>query len=359
MSPANQPVFGGDSIGNTIIAELASQSPDLNNGPFWKKTHSSRVSEARETVSKAITRHSLELADPDGAFDFKSWTARISTTTLSDFTYLSDSDLRISVADDERDCYFIIIPISGRGQVLAGGRQMPMTPGFGLMFGPTGRLDFIDSPPYWRNLDIRLNRQRFEDYVARQTRTPLRAALEFEKRPISLSEEGVALLRFIQYLISECTSSQPIFQNGSIATNLEQTLFGVVLESMAFVDRATLPGESEHNRLSKLVMFAERFITDHFTEDLNITSIADATYSKPRSLHNAFNTFRGYTPLQFLRACRLNHARGLLKASHPHETTVTEVALDSGFMHLSKFAAAYKRRFGESPSITLRMVADR
>ena len=347
------------SSGNEVLAELASRSPELNCGPFWKHSHSSRVSDARETVSKAITRHSLELADPRSAFEFRSWTTRISTTTLTDFTYESDSDLKISVSEEERDCYFIIIPISGRGQVLSSGREMPMTPGFGLMFGPTGGIDFVDSPPYWRNLDIRLNRQRFEDYVVRHTHTPLRTTLEFEKRPISLSEEGGALLRFLQYLINEFASTRPIFQNARVARNLEQSLFGVVLESMGFVDRAVLPEESEHNRLSKLVMLAEHFINRNFTEDLNITAIADATNSKPRSLHNAFNTFRGYTPLQFLRACRLDHARDTLKASHPHETTVTEVAFNSGFMHLSKFAAAYKRRFGEAPSVTLRMVTER
>lgn len=355
MTPANQ----NYSISNPVLEELASRSPELNSGPFWKHAHSSRVSEAREAVSTAVTRHSLELTDPRSAFEFKSWTMRISTTTLTDFTYASDSDLKISVSEDERDCYFIIIPISGRGQVRANGHEMPMTPGFGLMFGPTGRIDFVDSPPYWRNLDIRLNRQRFEDYVVRHTHAPMRSTLEFEKRPISLSEEGGALLRFLQYLINECASARPVFQNSGVARSLEQSLFGVVLESMAFVDRSILPEESEHSRLSKLVMLAERYINENFTEDLDITSIADATSSKPRSLHNAFNTFRGYTPLQFLRACRLDHAREILKASHPHETTVTEVALDAGFMHLSKFAAAYKRRFGESPSVTLRMVSER
>jgi len=355
MSAVNQEYSTTDAV----LAALASQSPELNGGHFWKHSHSSRVSEARETVSTAVTRHSLELTGPGSAFDFKSWTMRLSTTTLTDFTYASDSDLKISVSEAERDCYFIIIPISGRGQVLASGREMPMTPGFGLMFGPTGRIDFIDSPPYWRNLDIRLNRQRFEDYVVRHTHTPLHTTLEFEKRPISLSGEGGALLRFLQYLINECASHSPVFQNSSVARNLEQSLFGVVLESMGFVDRSIMPEESEHTRLSKLVMLAERFINQNFTEDLDITSIADATSSKPRSLHNAFNTFRGYTPLQFLRACRLDHARDMLKSSHPHETTVTEVALDSGFMHLSKFAAAYKRRFGEAPSVTLRMVSER
>jgi AraC-like DNA-binding protein len=36
-------------------------------------------------------------------------------------------------------------------------------------------------------------------------------------------------------------------------------------------------------------------------------------------------------------------------------TTVTSVALDSGFAHLGRFAAAYRHHYGESPSETLRL----
>jgi AraC-like DNA-binding protein len=33
---------------------------------------------------------------------------------------------------------------------------------------------------------------------------------------------------------------------------------------------------------------------------------------------------------------------------------VSDAALDSGFVHLGRFAVAYRRRYGESPSETLR-----
>jgi AraC-like DNA-binding protein len=35
-------------------------------------------------------------------------------------------------------------------------------------------------------------------------------------------------------------------------------------------------------------------------------------------------------------------------------TTVTEVALRFGFAHTGRFAAAYRRRYGQAPSATLR-----
>jgi AraC-like DNA-binding protein len=43
-----------------------------------------------------------------------------------------------------------------------------------------------------------------------------------------------------------------------------------------------------------------------------------------------------------------------LKASGPDSVTVTQVAGRWGFVHLGRFASAYRRKFGESPSATLR-----
>ena len=57
--------------------------------------------------------------------------------------------------------------------------------------------------------------------------------------------------------------------------------------------------------------------------------------------------------MRLLRQARLAQARSALAAPRP-ETTVTTVALDYGFNHLSRFARQYARHFGESPSETLR-----
>ncbi|MEX1147182.1 MAG: helix-turn-helix domain-containing protein, partial [Sphingomonadales bacterium] len=55
-----------------------------------------------------------------------------------------------------------------------------------------------------------------------------------------------------------------------------------------------------------------------------------------------------------LRDLRLDHAYAELSRSTRTGCTVTEVAMAAGFTHLSKFAAYYKARFGESPSDTAR-----
>jgi AraC-like DNA-binding protein len=49
---------------------------------------------------------------------------------------------------------------------------------------------------------------------------------------------------------------------------------------------------------------------------------------------------------------RLHRVRSALQTAEP-ETTVTAIAVEFGFWHFGRFAAAYRKLFGESPSATL------
>ncbi len=50
---------------------------------------------------------------------------------------------------------------------------------------------------------------------------------------------------------------------------------------------------------------------------------------------------------------RLEAARGSLMAARREGGTVTEIAMQYGFFHLSQFAQDYRKSFGERPSETL------
>jgi AraC-like DNA-binding protein len=59
--------------------------------------------------------------------------------------------------------------------------------------------------------------------------------------------------------------------------------------------------------------------------------------------------------MSYVRRRRLEHARDELLSLDPAAgVKVIDVALRHGFTHTGRFAAAYRARFGESPSVTLR-----
>jgi len=75
-----------------------------------------------------------------------------------------------------------------------------------------------------------------------------------------------------------------------------------------------------------------------------------------RSLQSGFRRHVGDAPMAYLQQVRLTRVHETLRRSDPAEVTVAEVAHRWGFTHLGRFASAYRNRFGESPSATLRRI---
>jgi transcriptional regulator GlxA family with amidase domain len=72
-----------------------------------------------------------------------------------------------------------------------------------------------------------------------------------------------------------------------------------------------------------------------------------------RALQEGFRQYVGVSPMAYLRQLRLECAREHLRRRSPG-VTVAEVARRCGFTNLGRFAAAYRVRYGVSPSQTLR-----
>lgn len=103
---------------------------------------------------------------------------------------------------------------------------------------------------------------------------------------------------------------------------------------------------------------AEEYIAAHATEPITLDDVVAAAGVPARSLYAAFESCRGTTPMAFLRERRLELARQRLL--QPQVTaSVAGVVRDLGLGNPGRFSAAYKQRFGESPSETLARVGKR
>ena len=97
---------------------------------------------------------------------------------------------------------------------------------------------------------------------------------------------------------------------------------------------------------------ALRWLREHLSETIELDVLADAAGVRPRTLETHFRIFLGTTPLGWARRMRLALARQEF-IRRGQRTTVTAVALNSGFTQLGRFAAEYRRAFGELPSATI------
>jgi transcriptional regulator GlxA family with amidase domain len=96
------------------------------------------------------------------------------------------------------------------------------------------------------------------------------------------------------------------------------------------------------------------FIDDHAGEPITLAEIAAAAGLSPRGLQDAFRRRLGSTPMAELQRVRLAGAHDELEREDPASARVEEIARRWGFAHPSRFAAVYRRQYGELPSQTLR-----
>ena len=82
-----------------------------------------------------------------------------------------------------------------------------------------------------------------------------------------------------------------------------------------------------------------------------ITELCVTVVARERTLHLSCVEAFGRPPAALLAELRLNATQRALSRPAKH-TSVTAVAAQYGFTHFGRFAATYRRQFGELPSAT-------
>ncbi len=111
---------------------------------------------------------------------------------------------------------------------------------------------------------------------------------------------------------------------------------------------------SESIKHSRHLRRAEEWIVANLDRAISRADICDVAELDLRTVSRAFRQRHGIGPMAFVRARRLDAVNRCLLGLERGHGTVTDVAMTSGFHHLSRFAADYRRAFGELPSDTLK-----
>ncbi len=113
--------------------------------------------------------------------------------------------------------------------------------------------------------------------------------------------------------------------------------------------REPLPGGSS------VVRKVEDYIAANWDKPIDIAAMAAIARVSARSLFRQFRTDRGYSPADFAKRIRLDHAREMLQQPPGRGISVVQIALKCGFQNPGHFARDYRLAFGELPSETLKM----
>jgi len=210
-----------------------------------------------------------------------------------------------------------------------------------LVFIPSGHVVGLVTPDLMGSESMTIPEERFNDMFAAFCPTcapPERLTLFAgdAKRLQALSGTLLGLLR------DPAGDVHP-----EVLSNLLAAIFG-------WIDHApgNCPPEEFHSQPARwrLAKRMEEFILEHYHDHVQIEDICRATGVGVRTLQRCVREYFGVTVTEFLESVRLASAHRELSVLNSSDSSVTNIALDSGFSHLGRFSTAYRQRYGITPS---------
>ena len=196
-------------------------------------------------------------------------------------------------------------------------------------------------------VSIRLRRRALESRLVALTRVRLGTPVVFEPQLYRLSEDSAPVDNRVQRLLEGLKYGDSPETIAGLEEDLLTTLLTCCKHNYSLRFR-----EVSGKRLPRHVKLVEDYIFKNAEKPISMKDLENITEVSARSIHHAFRRFRGYSPKALLQAVRLDRAHKSLLEADPSERVMT-IAVSCGFVHLGRFSAAYKKRFGELPSQTL------
>ncbi len=240
------------------------------------------------------------------------------------------------------DYYLVILSLSGYADVSVGSRRTIIGQSQGVVIGPHTPFSGTfsgDCEQFFVRIekDAILSHTGYEHLQMEPTidlSRPQLAPWLAQLRMLASSPETVALAQ----------------RDPRVAVEIERLLVTLFLAGQPHKSQARPPSSL---LVPRVVRRAESYIAEHATEALRLSDIADAAGVPVRTLLHSFRRFRDVSPMQLVREARIERSRTMLMQASETDR-VADIALNCGFVNLGRFASAYRERFGESPSETLR-----
>ena len=250
--------------------------------------------------------------------------------------------------------FLLQIPVHGWARIETASRDISTTPGDNAsLLSPT-----IPTRMTWEGdcaqIILLLDRRLLEQRAAALSGRPV-GAVEFEPAIDLSSAGGQALQSQIMELVDLAERLGPSRPLSPVAAaDMRERLLAALLHGQRH--SATDAIERFGGRAETLppsVRRAREFLYSHAEEPLDLMQLAAAAGTGIRALQLGFRRHFGTSISEMLRDIRLAQLNIRLAAASPDES-ITDIAFELGFTHLSRMASAYRAKFGETPSTTLR-----
>lgn len=316
----------------------------------WPGEHeayaSTDVDHARDHLSRALNEHRLN--PTAGRFEMTLRRAELPSVTACLLRYGSAVEIE---AESLERFVLVQIPLSGAIQVRCGALALTATPQAGLVL-PSRRPLRLSWPQDCTQLLLKIPSERVDAVCsAFLGRAPIEP-VEFRNDVPLQGMADAGWMPLLNLLLSQSTVWRADAARTRLARQVEDALIGHLLCHQPHNHSVRLVAGREP-LAPRHVRAAEEYMQANLHRPITLADMAAHAGVSVRSLSRAFQDCRGTSPMALLRSARLDRVRQELSQCGSG-ASVTAVALKWGFMHLGRFAAAYRARFGEAPSETLK-----
>jgi AraC-like DNA-binding protein len=164
------------------------------------------------------------------------------------------------------------------------------------------------------------------------------------------------LLRLHEAVEQLATDSANVLAQPESGRTLEQALLHAVIMCLGEAS-AVQVGWGTLRHVAIIARF-EELLSVNYDRPLHLAEICLAIGASERTLRVSCMEHLGMGPVRYLWLRRMHLARRALIQTVPGTATVTEIATANGFWELGRFAVEYRALFGETPSVSLRRLAE-
>ncbi|GAA1687593.1 AraC family transcriptional regulator [Fodinicola feengrottensis] len=250
------------------------------------------------------------------------------------------------------DYYAVNLPLSGAARIRCGTADVAMTPTTASVFSPVEHVTMTWSGDL-RQLCVKIDAKALQEHARRLTPRPLRP-VRFEPRLAVTPASGDSWVEVVRLADQTLRLSPGGIVPAPVARQIEQMAMTTLLLRQPNSCSEQLLQPVPSASLTAVRRVAE-LIQDAPEREFTVADLAGQAGVSVRALQEGFRRHYGVTPTEYLTDVRLTRARTLIEQGEPAPVRVSEVAYQVGFVHLGRFAQAYRRRFGVTPSTALRM----
>lgn len=301
---------------------------------------------ARERVAQKFCRHRLDLIGERETFCAVHNHVSGGMISLNYISYGAD----VLIDPGELgDFYLIQMPVSGAATIRNGSQEFLTNRRVASILNA----DLATRMQWWEGcaqILIQIRKAPLLDFVGRFLGRELPGRLVFDPRIDFTRAEMQSWRRLACSLFQAADERQPAAAPAIAAALHEQCLLETFLRFQPS-NLCHFFRDERETVAARHLKRAEEFIRVNAALPITLLDIAKAAEVAPRTLQLAYKRAFGISPIRALTRERLRRVRFDLVAELGQHS-VTEIALRWGFNHLGRFAAEYRREFGECPHET-------